>query len=73
MFIMTAALNGEKEGENKFFFFNMYNGFYFFPLQLGWMACLGLIDDADDCLWNGLAMRSCCVAPRTMSGHLWRK
>lgn len=32
MFIMTAALNGEKEGENKFFFFNMYNGFYFFPL-----------------------------------------
>ena len=31
---------------------------------------LGLID-ADYCLWNGLAMRSCCVALGTMSGHLW--
>ena len=23
------------------------------------------------CLWNGLAMRSCCVALGTMSGHLF--
>ena len=34
-----------------------------------WMGSLGLID-ADSCLWNGLAMRSSCVALGTMSGHL---
>ena len=33
---------------------------------VGWMGCLGLID-ADYCLRNGLAMRSCCVALGTMS------
>ena len=38
--------------------------------EVGWMGCLGLID-ADSCLWNGLAMRSCCVALGTTSGHLW--
>jgi len=32
----------------------------------GWIRSLGLID-ADYCLWNGLAMRSCCVALGTMS------
>jgi len=37
---------------------------------MGWMGSLGLID-ADYCLWNGLAMRSCCVAPGTMFSHLW--
>ena len=26
--------------------------------------------DADYCLWNGLAMRSCCVALGPVSGHL---
>ena len=26
---------------------------------VGWIGSLGLID-ADYCLWNGLAMRSCC-------------
>ena len=36
---------------------------------VGWMGYLGLID-ADCCLWNELAMRSCCVALGTMSGHL---
>ena len=36
---------------------------------VGWMGCLGLID-ANYCLWNGLAMRSCCVALGTMSSHL---
>ena len=36
---------------------------------VGWMGSLGLIY-ADYCLWNGLAMRSCCVALGTMSGHL---
>ena len=36
---------------------------------VGWMGCSGLID-AESCLWNGLAMRSCCVALGTMSGHL---
>jgi len=30
---------------------------------------LGLID-ANYCLWNGLAMRSCFVALGTVSGHL---
>jgi len=34
-----------------------------------WIENLGLID-ADYCLWNGLAMRSCCVALRTISNHL---
>ena len=34
-----------------------------------WIGSLGLID-ADYCLWKGLAMRSCCVAQGTMSGHL---
>ena len=36
---------------------------------VGWTGSLGLID-VDYCLWNGLAMRSCCVALGTMSGHL---
>ena len=36
---------------------------------VGWMGSLGLID-ADYCLWNGLAMRSCCVALGTMCSHL---
>ena len=36
---------------------------------VGWMGCLGIID-ADCCLWNGLAMRSCYVALGTMSAHL---
>ena len=36
---------------------------------VGWIGSWGLID-ADYCLWNGLAMRSCCVALGAMSGHL---
>jgi len=36
---------------------------------VGWSGSLRLID-ADYCLWNGLAMRSCCVALGTMSSHL---
>ena len=36
---------------------------------VGWFGNLGLID-ANYCLWNGLAMRSCCVALGTMSSHL---
>ena len=36
---------------------------------VGWIESLGLID-ADYCLWNGSAMRICCVALGTMSGHL---
>ena len=35
---------------------------------VGWIGSLGLID-TDCCLWNGLAMRSCCVALGTLS-HL---
>ena len=35
-----------------------------------WIGSLGLID-ADYCLWNRLAMRSCCAALGTTSGHLW--
>ena len=37
---------------------------------VGWIGSLGLID-TNYCLWNGLAMRSCCVALGTMSSHLW--
>ena len=33
-----------------------------------WMGSLGLLD-AEDCLWNGLAMRSCCIAQETLSKH----
>ena len=36
---------------------------------VGWTGNLGLID-ANYCLWNGLAMRSCCVALGTLSSHL---
>jgi len=36
---------------------------------VGWIRSLGLID-ADYCLWNGLSVRSCCVALGTRSGHL---
>ena len=38
---------------------------------VGCIGSLGFID-ADYCLWNGRAMRSCCVALGTMSGHLRR-
>ena len=37
---------------------------------VGWIGNLRLID-ANYCLWNGLAMRSCFVALGTVSGHLW--
>ena len=37
---------------------------------VGWIGSLGLID-ANYCLWNGLAMSSCCVALGSMSSHLW--
>ena len=33
---------------------------------VGWLGNLGLID-TNYCLWNGLSMRSCCVALGTMS------
>ena len=36
---------------------------------VGWIGILELMD-ANYCLWNGLAMRSCCVALGTMSSHL---
>ena len=36
---------------------------------VGWIGSLGL-RDANYCLWNGLAMRSYCVALGTISGHL---
>ena len=39
---------------------------------VGWIGSLGLID-ADYCLWNVLAMRSCCIALGTISSHLWWK
>ena len=32
---------------------------------IGWIGNLGLVD-ADYCFWNGLAMRSCCVALGTV-------
>ena len=36
---------------------------------VGGIGNLGLTD-TDYCLWNGLAMRSCCVALGTMSSHM---
>ena len=36
---------------------------------VGGIGSLGLMD-ANYCSWNGLAMRSCCVALRTMSRYL---
>ena len=36
---------------------------------VGWIGSLRLMD-ANYCFWNGLAMRSCCVALRTMSRYL---
>jgi len=36
---------------------------------VGWIGSLGLID-TNYCFWSGLAIRSCCVALRTMSSHL---
>ena len=38
-------------------------------LGVGWIGSLWLID-ANSCLWNGLAMRYCCVALGTLSSHL---
>ena len=35
---------------------------------VGWIGSLGLTD-ANCCFWNGLPMRSCCVALRTMSTY----
>ena len=35
---------------------------------VGWLG--SLLVDADCCLWNGLAMKSCCIALGAMSGHL---
>ena len=32
---------------------------------MGWTGNLGLID-ANYCLWNGQAMRSCCIAQGTI-------
>jgi len=36
---------------------------------VGWIGSLELID-SNYCVWNGIAMISCCVALRTMSSHL---
>ena len=49
-----VVANGEGEGKGE---------------GVGWIGTSGLMD-ADYCLWNGLAMRSSCVALETMSGHL---
>ena len=38
---------------------------------VGRIWSLGLMD-ANYCFWNGLTMRSCCVALRTMSRYLQR-
>ena len=36
---------------------------------VGWIGILGLTDENYG-LWNGVALRSCCVARGTMSSHL---
>ena len=38
---------------------------------MGGIGSLGLTD-ANYCFWNGLTMRSCCIALRTMSQYLQR-
>ena len=52
----VAEGEGEREGEGE---------------GVGWIRSLGLIQ-ANYCFWNGLSMRSCCVALGTMSIHLRR-
>ena len=37
--------------------------------RVGWIGSLALMD-ADCCFWNGIAMRSGCVALGTMSSSL---
>ena len=34
------------------------------------MGNLGFIDE-NDCIWNGLTMRSCCITLGTISSHLY--
>ena len=36
---------------------------------VGWIGSSGLID-ANYCLWNGSAMKSCCIALGTTFNHL---
>ena len=36
---------------------------------VGWFGSLGLID-ANYCLWNGLAVRPCCVLEYTLSRNV---
>ena len=36
---------------------------------VGWIGSLGLTD-VNYCFWNGLTVRSCCVALGTMFSHL---
>ena len=44
------------------------------PVEGGGLRCIGSVGlmDANYCFWNGLAMRSCYAALRTMSNHLWQ-
>ena len=37
---------------------------------VAWTGNLGLVN-ANYCIWNGYAMRSCCIAQGTISNHLW--
>ena len=37
---------------------------------VGWTGNLGLVD-ANYCIWNGEATRSCCITLGTISNHLW--
>ena len=36
---------------------------------VGWTGNLGLID-VNYCLWNGYAVKSCCITLGTISSHL---
>ena len=42
---------------------------YDLRIAVEWIGSLGLVD-ANYCFWNGLAMRVCCAALRTMSSYL---
>ena len=36
--------------------------------EVGWTGSLGLVN-ANYCIWNGQAMRSCCIAQGTVSNY----
>ena len=46
------------------------DGDFFFGFEIKTKGNKNGFTDVDYCLWNGLAMRSCCIALGIMSVHL---